>query len=227
MSGWNQSLTLGDGNYVVSGSQGNGQLTTGRGNSTITMHGYNNVIKTGDGANTINTGDGNSTVTTGSGNNSVLAKGYNNVITTGNGVNTIVAGDGNEKVYAGDGTDTVKLSGYSNLVTGGAGHLLVSGGAGNTYQVNAVGAAGGFDIQDFSLNNGDVLDLSKVLSHTDWNHASDTLSRYLQISQSGGDTRIAMDTTGHGTSFATVATLHNVGSPSLGDLQAHHSINLF
>jgi hypothetical protein len=80
-------------------------------------------------------------------------------------------------------------------------------------------------IQDFSLNNGDVLDLSKLSAHAGWNETASTLGSFLKVSQSSADTVVSVDQGGHGSAFASVATLHGLGATSFGDLQSHHSFN--
>jgi Ca2+-binding RTX toxin-like protein len=214
---------LGDGNNSVTGPQGSTYVKVGDGNNGITLSGYGNTVIAGNGTNAILAGDGNETVTVGGGSNAISAGGYGNVITTGNGVNSIVAGDGNATVNTNAGSDTVTLNGWNNLVIGGLGHDVIVGGAGNTYQVNGVGSTGGMDIQDFSFAKNDMLDLSQELTALGWNHSASTLGNYLQVSETGSDTIVAMNA---GSGFHTVATLQGAGAASLIDLQSHNAIKL-
>jgi hypothetical protein len=227
MAAWNQSVTLDNTDHVVSGSQGNATIHAGSGNNAITASGYNNVISLGDGNNTVTGPQGNTSVIVGNGQNTITLQGHGNSVTTGSGTNTIVAGAGNATVDTGAGHDTVTLIGYSNLLIGGLGHSSFIGGSGNTYQANGVSSSGGMDITGFTLNNGDVLDVSKLLAQSGWQQSASNLSNFLKVAEVGQDTVVSFDVTGHGNSYSTLATLHNTGAASLGDLQAHHSISLF
>ncbi len=227
VNGWGNVITAGDGDHIIAAGYGNEKVTVGIGNNHIDIGGYSNTITTKDGDNIINSGLGNSTVTTGSGSNTINAQGYNNSITTGAGTSFINAGLGNSFVNTGAGDDTVFFDGYSNVLIGGLGHDVISGGQGNIYQVNGVGHNGRMDILDFSLNNGDVLDVSDILQKSDWNGSENSLGSYLKVSEVGGNTVVEIDLSGQHSNFLTVATLFNAGASSLGDLQAHHSIATF
>jgi protocatechuate 3,4-dioxygenase beta subunit len=224
--GYNNTITLGGGNDSVSGPQGNTTVTAGNGNDTITVGGYGDSITLGSGNNTVTGPQGSTTVVVGSGNNTVTLQGNGNTITTGSGNNTIVAGSGGDTVNTQGGNDAVTLSGWTNFVTGGTGADTFIGGSGNTYQITAVGNAGGMTVKDFSFNNGDVLDLSKVLAQAGWNNAASTLAGFLKVSEVGTNTVVAVDPSGSGGSFHTVATLDGLGASTLASLQSHHSITL-
>ncbi len=227
MSGYNQSLNIGNANTTVSGSQGQATIIAGSGNDSITAQGYNNTITAGSGNDTIVAGQGNETVTVGAGNDSITAQGYSNVITIAGGTDTVVAGAGNDTVSTGSSSSIVTLSGSSNLVSAGPGFVQVSGGSNNTYHVNALGTQGGIDVLDFSVNNGDVLSLGSLLAQSSWNKATATLGNYLSVTETGTTTTVAIDTSGSGTHFLTAATLHGAGAANLLGLQAHNAINLF
>jgi protocatechuate 3,4-dioxygenase beta subunit len=224
--GYNNAITLGSGNNTVTGPQGNTVVTAGGGNNNINVSGFNDTITLGNGNNTITGPQGSTAVTVGSGNNTIALQGSGNTITTVSGNNTITAGAGNDTVNTESANDVVTLSGWSNLITGGSGVDSFIGGSGNTYQVSSVSSTGNLELKDFSLNNGDVLDLSKVLTQAGWNQAATTLGGFLKVSEVGTNTLIGVDPTGSGGNFHTVATLDGLGVSSLGMLQSHNSINL-
>jgi Ca2+-binding RTX toxin-like protein len=178
------------------------------------------VITATSGNNTIMAGQGGETVTVGNGTNSIVADGYGNVITTGNGTNTIAAGAGNATVDTGSGNDTVQLNGWGNLVLGGGGHDVISGGAGNTYRVTHLGSTGGMDIQDFSANNGNLLDVHQALLTAGYT-GGNNLGSFLQVQNTGTDTLVKIVSGG---SSYQVADLHNTGNVTLTTLLNHHSI---
>ena len=140
----NNTLTVGDDNYIVTGADGsntltlgNGtdQLTLGNGNNTLTLGGGTNLITAGVGNNTITiTGVGADTVVLTDGNNTVSVGGGPDVILTGNGLNTITAGDGNDTIHVGNGFDRVTTgNGNSNIIVGnGVGDTIVVGTGSNT-----------------------------------------------------------------------------------------------
>ncbi len=226
MSAYNQSLTLDNQSYTVSGSQGNATITAGNGADHISAGGYNNTITLGSGNNSVSGPQGNTTVLVGSGNNTIALQGFGNTITTGSGNNTIVAGSGDDTVNTQSGNDAVTLSGWTNFVSGGIGADTFIGGDGNTFQISGVGNAGGMTVKDFSFSNGDVLDLSKVLAQAGWNNAATTLGSFLKVSEIGNNTVVAVDPTGSASNFHTVATLDNLGASTLATLQSHNAITL-
>jgi protocatechuate 3,4-dioxygenase beta subunit len=225
--GYNNTITLGGGNDTVTGPQGNTTITaTGAGNDTINVGGYGDIVTLGNGNNSITGPQGNATVVVGSGNNTVTLAGNGNVVTTGSGNNTVIAGAGGDTVNTQGGNDAVTLSGWTNFVTGGTGADSFIGGSGNTYQISGVGSSSGMTVKDFSFNNGDVLDLSKVLAQAGWNNAATTLAGYLKVSEVGTNTVVAVDPTGGASSFHTVATLDGLGASTLATLQSHNAITL-
>ena len=197
LGGYNDSVELGNGFNTVSGSQGNLTLTTtGAGN--VTVSGYGNAITLGNGDSTISGTSGNAIIgvgQSGSQGGTIDAGGYNNSITTGGGTWTVTAGMGSSSVITGASEDTVLLSGYSNDVTVSTGHDAVSGGAGaDTYTVTNFSAAGAatasLNISGFNLAQGDVLDVSGVLSQA--GYSGNNLSNYLDVVQSGSDTLVSV-----------------------------------
>ena len=224
--GYDNVITLGSGNNTVTGPQGSTTVTAGDGNNTITVGGYSNTITVGNGDNTISGPQGSTTVTVGSGNNTIALQGSSNTINTSSGNDTIVAGSGSDTINTEAANDTVTLSGWSNLITGGEGADIFIGGSGNTYQVSGLSSTGDMEIKDFSLTNGDVLDLSKALVAAGWNQAESTLAGFLKVSEVGSNTLVAINPTGSGGSFHTVATLDGLGVSSLSTLQSHNSIIL-
>ncbi|GAB0120108.1 hypothetical protein Acid7E03_41800 [Acidisoma sp. 7E03] len=228
VGGYNNAVTLGSGNNTVTGAQGSTTITAGNGNNTITVSGYNDKITVGSGTNTITGPQGNATIVTASGNNTIALQGYGNTVTTASGNNMIIAGAGGATVDTAAANDTVTLSGWGNLLQGGLGTEVFMGGAGNTYQPSAGAASGtgSMEIKDFSLTNGDVLDLSKLLAQAGWNQAAATLSNFVKITEVGANTQVSVDPTGGGTHFHTVATLDGLGVSSLSALQSHNSIIL-
>ena len=148
--------------------------------------------------------------------------GPGDVILLGSGTDMVSATGGMAFITTGAGKSTVVLGGSGNTVNGSLGTNTISGGTGtNTFILPAAGQ--GLDsIAGFTESNGDVLNLQAALAATKWNGQSATLANYLKVSDSGGNTNIALAPSGSGAG-TLVATLTGT-SYGLPDLLSHHSI---
>ena len=261
--GYNNTIFAGNGNDVVLAPQGNSAVTLGNGNQTVVLFGYDNTVSIGDGGATpgligkssyINAGDGGATITAGNGTNIVLAGGYGDTITVGNGTNLIFATNksggldapsnlpngytgtqgslGNCSVTLGNGNDWVYLHGYGNTVEAGAGTDALWGGAGgDDFVLNAKGGA--LFIENFSLSNGDKLDLSQILAGTSLRSDLTNLASFVKVighatddaafgtkSDGGINTQLAIT----GVNATALVTLENTGSVTLSNLVADKSL---
>ena len=143
LRGYDNAITLGNGNNIVNAGAGIETVTLGNGNNSVTAGGYNNVITAGSGTNTINAGLGNDLVTLAGGPATVTINGYSNsVSSTGGGVsisgdngysNIILVGENNTLVLGGfDEHVTVGLNGTgNNSICGSMGTSVIVTGAGN------------------------------------------------------------------------------------------------
>ena len=216
--GYNNTVTIGDGDVTVSGSQGATNFILGNGDDTVAAAGYNNTVVIGNGSSTVSGIAGNSSVTVGNASTtagSITLEGYNNTVTTGSGAWAVVAGNGNDTVNTHAGNDNVTLSGWGNTVVAGIGVDQVLGGLGNLYQMTSL--AGQFDIMDFNAASGDVLNLSKVTAGLAPGWA-------LSGSADGADPSALDVKLVSGGSSYLVATLHGTGGAGLASLMAGHNI---
>jgi hypothetical protein len=73
-------------------------------------------------------------------------------------------------------------------------------------------------IADYSTSDGDVIDISNLL--TGYDPVNDNLSDFVQLTTSGSNTLIKVDTDGTGTghAMAQIATLSGVTGLNLNDL---------
>ncbi|MBF7144109.1 MULTISPECIES: retention module-containing protein [Pseudomonas] len=99
---------------------------------------------------------------------------------------------GADTLYGGDGNDILFGQGGNDILNGGAGHDILLGGAGNNTLTGGAGAdtfmfvkgdAGTSTITDFNIGQGDVIDLSDLLS----GHGED-LTQYLQVGKDADGT---------------------------------------
>ena len=116
------------------------------------------------------------------------------------------------------GNNWIVISGQNNVVDGGTGANVIWDGTGNDrFVLNQ----GGTDyLYGFSLASHDRLDLSQALAGQHVTTDLSTLSRYIEVTSSGGDALVSIDTGGHG-SFTNgpVAVLRGEGALSLAGIE--------
>ena len=130
----NNTLTLGDDDYVITGADGNNTLTLGSGTDGLTLGNGNNTLTLANGTDTLNLGSGNNTVTTGSGPDTIFATSGNNVVTTGDGNETVTLGNGFDQLTSGNGNSTIIVGdgdGDTILVGLGANTITLGTGTGD------------------------------------------------------------------------------------------------
>jgi uncharacterized protein YegL len=122
---------------------------------------------------------------------------------------------GSDTLRGGDGNDILYGQGGNDLLVGGAGNDTLYGGVGADVFAWNLGDQGSAatpatdTVKDFSLAEGDALDLSDLLQNYG---GGDTLGDYLQVSQDGANTVVSVNTAGDlGTAGADqVIVLENV-----------------
>lgn len=152
---------------------------------------------------------------------------FDMLITGTSGDDHLVAGNGDDFVYAGSGSDIVDGGEGNDILNGDSGNDTLYGGDGNDILYGDAGADtlfGGsgsdffafFDgdigtgtdaISDFSVAEGDVLDISDLLSGYD--PLTEAITDFVQIIESGTSSFIRIDANGGGDSFQTVAIVLN------------------
>jgi plastocyanin len=208
---------------IIAGN-GHANVNVDDGSTTVTLGGSNNIVQGSNGNNTISGAPGGSSnVSLGNGNNVVQIAGNADYIVLGNGNNVISGGQGMEFISTGSGNDTITVGGSGNQVNSGGGTNVINGGTGNdTFVLPPAGL--GFDtITSFTELNGDVLDLRSALAATGWNGKSSTLGNYLKVTDSNGNTTLAIASNGTGAGTA-IAALNGSGNLGLTDLLSHHSL---
>lgn len=125
----------------------------------------------------------------------------NDYVYGGAGNDTVHGNNGNDTLYGGDGDDV--LNGYqmSDLIYGGDGADIFT--FRNGYTFDAVDT-----IADFDISEGDAIDISDVLFGYD--PLTEAIEDFVQITDNGTDTTIAVDADGSGDNFVAIATLSGV-----------------
>jgi hypothetical protein len=202
-------------------------IVAGNGNDSFTALAGVSTIVAGNGNDQFLIGGSYNTVVAGNGADHVVGLNVDHSsITLGNGgCSVVLTGEGSNSVTTGSGNDFISLSGYDNFVYAGAAETFntIIGGAGkDTFVLSAAGT--GMDkIFDFSLSNGDQLDLQNVLSSAHWDGKVSDLDHLLSTQTVGGNTLLECSTRSGGT--ATVAELMGTNY-SLHTLEAHNSLLL-
>lgn len=124
---------------------------------------------------------------------------------TGDGTDTLT---GIENVIGSAGNDTITGDSGANVIEGGAGvDTLYGGGGVDTFLYNT-DALGSIDnIQDFSLTDDDVLDISNILTGY---VAGSVITDFVQITDNGTDSILSVDTDGGADNFVAIANIIGV-----------------
>ena len=83
---------------------------------------------------------------------------------TGSGADYIIGNDAANDIHAGEGNDTILGNGGHDRLTGGTGADTLTGGSGGDIFAYETTADGGDTITDFSLAEGDRIDISQLLA---------------------------------------------------------------
>lgn len=154
-------------------------------------------------------------------------------LTGGGGDDTISGGDGMDVLSGLTGADVLDGGGDADMLDGGAGSDTLIGGVGADMLTGGseadifVWQAGddvtGTDvITDFSVADGDVLDLQALLPGFD--NATDDIADYVQLSEEGGSTTVQIDATGTATFTTDVVSLDGHTGLDLATLHANGNI---
>ena len=217
----NDTLIGGDGNDTLEGGIGADTLMGGLGDDVIIYNfTQDRVIEfAGEGTDTViavvnytmddfienATAFGPATIRiTGNGlDNVITGNAAANVLRGENGSDTVIGGDGRDTLYGGNSDDTLDGGMASDVMYGDAGAdtFVISG---------AVSALNVDTIRDFTVADGDVLDLADILSY--YTAGVDALSDFVMLVQQGTQTLVKVDVTGSGiaANYSTVAYLTGV-----------------
>jgi Ca2+-binding RTX toxin-like protein len=185
-------ITGNTGDNTLDGDAGADRLYGGAGNDTYVIDDLGDIVADGSGTDTVQSGV-----------SYTLANGFENLVLTGT-----------DNIYGGGNRGVNDITGNDgeNLLRGFGGNDMLAGGFGeDTFIFEAKTALNGVDtISDFSLMDGDALDLRNLLKAYD--AMDDQLSDFVQITDSGLDSIVSVDMNGArgGINFVQVATLSNI-----------------
>ncbi len=121
--------------------------------------------------------------------NGVARSGGNDILNGGTGDDVIFGQEGNDVLNGGDGADT--------LYGGSGADIFVFD------SLNGVDS-----VRDFSVEDGDALDLSSLL--TGFDDTADAITDFLRITDNGGNSVVEVDTDGAGANWQQVASIDDV-----------------
>lgn len=165
-------------------------------------------------------------VTGTSGNNTLNANHDTGTAVYGLGGNDNISGhDGNDSLYGGDGNDVIHGYWGNDIIDGGAGSDILTGNQGaDTFVFTAASVGKGVDtVTDFSVKEGDKLDISDIL-HGHYDPAANAIADFVRIETVGKNSVLSVDLDGHGTASAwtQVATLTGVTGLTDEQLLVHN-----
>lgn len=170
---------------------------------------------------------------TGTASNDAMSSSATGHVMLGYGGNDTIQGfGGNDTLYGGAGNDTLEGGDDDDFMHGGIGDDLLYGedgldtmfgGAGaDTFFLEDTTAFADIDvIKDFDIaTDDDVLDISDILDNTSYVHGTDDITDWLEITDSGSDTVVKIDTTGAGSFGVGTQVAKLEGITGLTDEQA-------
>jgi Ca2+-binding RTX toxin-like protein len=150
-----------------------------------------------------------------SGNDDVTGTVYNDYVHGGAGNDTLRGGLGNDVLFGGDGNDALYgQGGYNNILFGGSGA--------DAFVFDTLSAGAYSTIKDFSVVDGDKIDVRGLLTGFDPAH----ISYFVRFTLDGNNTAMSIDADGAvgGHVFTSVATLEGVRGLSVINLFASHNL---
>ncbi|OUS12290.1 hypothetical protein A9Q89_06515 [Gammaproteobacteria bacterium 53_120_T64] len=111
-------------------------------------------------------------------------------------------------LYGGTGNDNLTGAAATDYLSGGSGDDILEGGEGSDSFVFIAGDTGTDTVRDFSVAEGDVLSLQRLLADSDIaSEDGTTLDAYLNFSVSGADAILAIDIQGDGSAIEQTIVL--------------------
>ena len=131
-----------------------------------------------------------------------------------------IINSGTDTLSGGNGDDTIHGNGGDDTINGGLGQDTLYGETGaDTFIFEAASAFAQTDtVMDFSVVEGDILDISDLITAGTVNAGN--VTDYIQFTDSGADTIVAVDVNGAagGVNFQTIATFDGIAGLDEVDL---------
>ncbi|MDB5491014.1 MAG: hemolysin-type calcium-binding repeat family protein [Micavibrio sp.] len=133
---------------------------------------------------------------------------------------------GNDRIEGGSGDDIIFGQEGNDWIYGGSGADVLYGGSGADTFAYKNASEGGDHVKDFSVSEGDKLDLSQLLSGIGYDPVSSAIHNFVFTTDTTAGTVIKVDVTGTGNAAGAqaIATLDGVHGVTLADLIAAHAV---
>ncbi|MEO1066352.1 MAG: calcium-binding protein [Pseudomonadota bacterium] len=195
---WNRSNANAD-NY--NGNGGNNRFHGDRGDDRLNGNGGNDRLFGGRDDDIVIGGNGNDILHGNAG---------RDLLNGGNGNDRLEGGDSRDILIGAGGRDTLNGGNGNDVLIGGAGRDVLNGGRGEdtfVFARNSLNDGSVDRIVGFSINEGDVLDLSAVVNSARIN--ANSVDDYIDLRQRGNTTELRVDADGNanGNRFVTIAEL--------------------
>lgn len=150
------------------------------------------------------------------GNDKITGTMNNDIIFGEDGNDTLKGAEGSDVIYGGNGVDVIEGNNGFDILYGGSGADSLKGGAGiDTYVFSSITDAGD-TIIDYRYDDGEQINISDILDLYD--PLTNAITDFVQITQSGLNSILAVDIDGGANNFVVLATLLNTSN--LTDEQA-------
>ena len=174
---------------------------------TDTLSGIENIIGSIFNDTLVGNNAYDNTIWGGAGDDNIQGRAGNDVLYGEDGADDILGADGNDIIYGGSGDDLIYGHADNDILYGGDGLDALWGHTGaDTFVFEADSAYNQSDnVKDFSLGDGDKIDLSDLLELYD--PLSDDITDFVQITDNGTHSYVAVDADGGANNFIQVAQL--------------------
>ncbi|HEX2825286.1 MAG TPA: type I secretion C-terminal target domain-containing protein, partial [Burkholderiales bacterium] len=130
---------------------------------------------------------------------------------------------GDDALFGGNANDTLLGGSGNDWLVGGGGADTLTGGPGRDFFVYTALSDGVDTITDFTRGAGnDALDISDVL--IGYHSGTSNISDFVRLTQSGGNTTVAVNADGVGADFVNLAVLQNTTGLLLNDMLAQGNL---
>ena len=204
------------GNDRLEGGAGNDDLRGADHNDELFGDAGNDALRGGSGDDRLDGGADNDMLDGGSGSDFLLGGAGIDQLFGRNGLDVIYGGAGGDALFGGGDADTLKGGDGDDILNGGSDADVLSGGAGADTFVFDGAYRSNFDlITDFSISEGDRIDVSKILESSPSNR--DSFGQFVRVSETDdGQFNVAINDDGKGREFIAIARVDVVDGENIG-----------
>jgi Ca2+-binding RTX toxin-like protein len=202
------AIYTGDGNDHVYGQEGDDVIYGEANQDFLYGEGGNDTLYGGENADFLYGGAGDDTLYGGTHNDRIYGEDGADTLYGEEGADFLYGGEGNDILNGNTGSDTLDGGAGDDVLYGFSGLDILTGGEGADVFVFEAWAINQTDIiTDFNADEGDVIDISDLLSAYD--ALTDAITDFVDITDNGTDSTLYVDVDGGADSFVAVASILN------------------